>query len=263
MSTMETPARRLASMLAKYDPATAKVARATLAVMTKRMPGATRLAYDNYNALVVGYSPSPKPSEAVFSIAIYPDHVTLVFIRGIDVPDPTKRLRGSGNQVRHIRLERGAATLSEPDVRALMRAALARGKPMPKRGGKLVIQSVSARQCPRRRDGSASVRQAGRGAAFRSTALALPGVTEAEHRGHPDFRVGGKTIFATLSADETLGHARLPPPLAKRLLGAHRDIIVGVGQWETGGWVRLRLADAPVSLVRDMLRAAHTHARDA
>jgi len=147
---VETPARQLAAMLAKYDPATARMARAVLAEMTRRLPGATRLVYDNYNALVVGFGPSAKPSEAVFSIAVHPDHASLVFIRGVDVPDPAKRLRGNGNQVRHVRLERGGATLDEPDVRRLMVAALARAKPMPKARGALVIQSASAKQRPRR-----------------------------------------------------------------------------------------------------------------
>ena len=36
---------------------------------------------------------------------------------------------------------------------------------------------------------------------FRRLALALPGVEERAHMGHPDFRVGGK-IFATLHAPE-------------------------------------------------------------
>lgn len=58
----------------------------------------------------------------------------------------------AGSTVRHVVLERGAATLAEPAVRALVDAAIARAAaaPDPRRGTPLVIKSVSARQRPRR-----------------------------------------------------------------------------------------------------------------
>jgi hypothetical protein len=44
---------------------------------------------------------------------------------------------------------------------------------------------------------------------FRSLALNLPEATEAQHMGHPDFRIKGKN-FATLGCDHT---GRWSPPL--------------------------------------------------
>jgi hypothetical protein len=76
----------------------------------------------------------------------------LCFIRGATLPDPQKILQDSGNQTRFIRLE-SASVLRRPDVEALVKAAIARAKvPLPKAGrGSLVIQSVSAKQRPRRK----------------------------------------------------------------------------------------------------------------
>jgi hypothetical protein len=147
---------QLDSFLAKYDPKVAAFARRALAKMRKLVPGAVEMVYDNYNWLVVGFGPSERPSEAIFSIVLPPGRVTLCFLQGAGLPDPAKRLQGSGNLVRNIRLyETGKAdtkVLDEPEVRALINVALNRAKvPMPASGRrKLIIKSVSAKQRPRR-----------------------------------------------------------------------------------------------------------------
>src|SRR5215813_638748 len=108
-----SPARQLAAFLAKFSPDVRTVAKASLATMRKRLPGAIEFIYDNYYALVIGFGPSERPSDALFSIAIYPRHVTLCFLYGVELDDPHRILQGSGNQVRHIRLA-SAATLDQP-----------------------------------------------------------------------------------------------------------------------------------------------------
>jgi len=120
--------------------------------MRKRLPTANELVYDNYNFFVIGYSPTERPSDSIFSIAARANGVGLCFIYGASVPDPKGLLLGSGSQTRFIRLE-SASRLSHPDVDALMKAAIARAKkPFPDSGrGKLVIRSVSAKQQPRQR----------------------------------------------------------------------------------------------------------------
>jgi hypothetical protein len=147
---------QLDSFLAKYDPETATFARRALAKMRKLVPGAVEMVYDNYNWLVIGFSPTERPSEAIFSIVLPPGRVTLCFLQGAKLPDPGKRLQGSGNVVRNIRLynagEPDARVLDQPDVRDLIHVALNRAKvPMPDRGRrKLIIRSISAKQRPRR-----------------------------------------------------------------------------------------------------------------
>jgi hypothetical protein len=146
-----TAETQLAGFIAKFTPETAALIRAARRSMRRRLPRAVELVYDNYNFFVIGYGPSEKASEAIFSIAAQAKGVSLCFLQGAKLPDPRKLLRGSGNVVRNIRLE-SAATLDQPDVRALIQVALERAKaPLPERGAhRLIIKSVSAKQRPRR-----------------------------------------------------------------------------------------------------------------
>jgi hypothetical protein len=147
-----SPKQRLETFLNAFDPAVAKTARAVLRVMRKRMPHAIEAVYDNYNALAIGFWPTDRASDGIFSIAVFPRWVTLFFLQGVGLDDPTKRLKGSGSKVRHIVLDDGVATLDEPDVRGLMTAAIASARvPFdPAQKHRLDIKSVSATQRDRR-----------------------------------------------------------------------------------------------------------------
>ena len=157
-TTAETlsPERQLAGFLAKYTPEIAAQAEACLVKIRARVPGAVEMVYDNYAALVIAFGAEDRPREAVFSIAVYPNHVTLVFIWGVDLFDPDKLLRGGGNQVRHIRLA-GPETLDEAPVRALMTEAIARSaRPFDDtQPGRMVIRMIAPKQRPRRRAAAA------------------------------------------------------------------------------------------------------------
>ena len=120
--------RQLATFIAKFDPAVAAVARAAVRKMAQRLPGATQMVYDNYNALAIGFAPSEKSSQAVFSIAVFPRWVSLFFFEGVQLADPTRLLRGSGRQVRHIVLK-SADDLDQPAVKELMKEALSIADP--------------------------------------------------------------------------------------------------------------------------------------
>ena len=146
-----TAGQQLDSFIAKFTPEVGTGAHAALKKMTKRFPGAIQLVYDNYNALAIGFGPSERASEAIFSIALYPRWVSLFFLQGAGLPDPQKLLKGSGKVVRYVVLE-SAATLDDPAVLALMNVALHRArKPIEKNSrGQLIIKSISAKQRPRR-----------------------------------------------------------------------------------------------------------------
>ena len=123
-----TPAAQLAGFMAKYTPAMAKEGRAALMRMRRLVPGAVQMVYDNWNGLVVGFGPTERPSEAVVSILLLPDHVTLCFIKDApDLPDPERLLQGSGSVVRHIKLA-SARDLDTPAIRALVKAAVSRSE---------------------------------------------------------------------------------------------------------------------------------------
>ena len=119
---------QLDSFLDKFTPAVAALARACLAKMRARLPGAVEIVYDNY-----------------------PRWVTLFFLRGAGMPDPKGLLKGKGKVVRHIVLA-SAADLDQSAIQDLMAKALQRAEAGidPKAAGQLVIRSVSAKQRARR-----------------------------------------------------------------------------------------------------------------
>jgi len=146
-----TPREQFEKFLAKYEPGIIAQAKKALGKMRKLTPGAVELVYDNYSALVVGFGPSERASEAVYSVVLYPRYLGLCFLYGKKLPDPAKRLQGKGNQVRWIRLE-SPATLDEPEVLELINVALNRTKVAidPKQKRRMVIRSISKKQRPRR-----------------------------------------------------------------------------------------------------------------
>ena len=147
---MTSGTAQLRSFIAKFSPADQKLIRSVRAAMRKRLPTANEFVYDNYNFFVIGYGPNERPSDALFSIAARAGAVSLCFLYGAALKDPKKILRGSGNQVRSMRLE-SAAVLKHPDVEALIAAAIDDADvPFPVSGrGRLIIRSVSAKQRPR------------------------------------------------------------------------------------------------------------------
>ena len=147
----KSPKTQLADFIAKYTPEVGALAQAALKKMRARLPGAVELVYDNYNALVIGFGPTERTSDAIFSIALYPRWVNLFFLQGASLPDPKKLLQGSGKIVRYIVLK-DAADLDKPAVKALMTCALKRStKPLESAmPGRIVIKSISAKQRPRR-----------------------------------------------------------------------------------------------------------------
>jgi hypothetical protein len=104
------------------------------------------------DALAIGFGPSERASEAIFSIAVFPRWVSLFFLQsGAKLSDPRGLLKGTGKRARHIVLQ-SAADLDTPGVQDLMKRALARAvKAIDSSGpNRIVIKSVSAKQRPRR-----------------------------------------------------------------------------------------------------------------
>jgi hypothetical protein len=145
------PEKQLDSFLSKFTPAISSLARRARAKMRKLVPGALEMVYDNYNALVIGFVPNERPSDAIFSIVSYPNYVRLFFLQGAGLPDPNHRLEGSGSVVRSVKLE-SAETIDDPQIISLVHTALNRAKvPLnPKQRRQLIIKSICAKQLPRR-----------------------------------------------------------------------------------------------------------------
>ena len=146
-----SPEAAIKGFVAKYDPAIAAQLRACRKKIRALVPRGFEMVYDNYNALVFGFSPTERPSDALLSVIGYPRWVSIGFLQGASVADPDGLLRGTGNQVRGLRLG-GPEDLDDPKVRALIkralsasRAAFAAAPPL-----RTTVKSVSAKQRPRR-----------------------------------------------------------------------------------------------------------------
>jgi hypothetical protein len=148
---MTTAERRLESLIDRFSPQVAADARVAIEKMRALVPGALELVYDNYNALVVGFCPNERASDGIFSIAVFPRHVTLCFLQGAALPDPDGILKGSGSVVRTVRLET-QTTIDEPAVQRTIALALdlARVRIDSNKARRLEIRAVSAKQRPRR-----------------------------------------------------------------------------------------------------------------
>lgn len=148
---MATAQQQLDGFLKKYSPEMEKLGRAAITHLQKRLPGAFVLVYDNYAALAVGFGATAKPSAIPISIALYPKWATLFLMWGATLDDPDGLLEGKGARIRSIRLTGLPMLKSGPIDRLISAAVLQAGWTLdPKAKGQLVIQSVSAKQRPRR-----------------------------------------------------------------------------------------------------------------
>jgi hypothetical protein len=159
MAQAKDAEKQLASFIARFSDEVASLAEAILGEMRRLYPTALELVYDNYNALAIGFGPTERASEAIFSIALFPRWVSLFFLQAKGLSDPGKILRGSGSVARHIVLP-SPDMLHDPIVQDLMRQATAKAKvPFDSNGvHRLIIKSISATLRPRRPAAKSAIR---------------------------------------------------------------------------------------------------------
>jgi hypothetical protein len=151
-TAVDAPAAQLDAFLDKFTPDVAAQARTALRKMRARLPGAQELVYDNYNALAIGFGPTDRASEAIFSIALFPRWISLFFLQsGSRLRDPAGLLEGNGSRVRHIKLLAPEA-FNDPAVEDLIAQAIElAARPIdPTQPRRLIIKAVSPKQRPRR-----------------------------------------------------------------------------------------------------------------
>jgi len=91
---------------------------------------------------------------------------------------------------------------------------------------------------------------------FRDLALALDGVVEGAHMGHPDFRVNNR-IFASLRADATTGMVKLTPEQQQVFLDEHATMFrPSPGAWGRGGCTDVVLDKGRMAPVRAAMQLA-------
>lgn len=143
---------QIASFIDKFAEPMQLMIRGCRAHLEKRFPRAVELIYDNYNFFVIGFGPTTRSSDSIFSLASFKGGVNFFFLqRGPELADPTGILRGSGRVVRSVALS-APEDLERGDIAALIDAelALARVPMLTSAGRQVIVKSVSAKQRPRR-----------------------------------------------------------------------------------------------------------------
>jgi hypothetical protein len=92
---------------------------------------------------------------------------------------------------------------------------------------------------------------------FRRIALSFEGAEAGSHRGHADFRVGGR-IFATLaSIDKGFGNIKLTPEQQADFCAELPEVFLPVfGGWGRGGMTHVRLAAVGEDVLAGALETA-------
>jgi hypothetical protein len=97
---------------------------------------------------------------------------------------------------------------------------------------------------------------------FRRLALSFPDSYESSHMEHPDFRVRGGKIFATLAyPDKTQGMVKLTPEQQEEFVRAEPKVFEPVkGGWGRGGATTVHLKAATKPILRPAMAAAWCNA---
>ena len=155
--TAYPPPAALKNFLQPYDPAVQDLALKLRALLLREMAPCHENIYDAYSAVAIGYGTSDRLRDGIFHIAVYSKHVNLGFNDGATLDDPKGILQGSGNQIRHIKIET-LQDLKRPEIRAYIRRARKRalaeakklGEPSPPKP-KGVVSTVKAIYAKKRR----------------------------------------------------------------------------------------------------------------
>ena len=91
--------KQLNGFIDKFEPKHQALIRAARKALRRQFPTAHELVYDNYNFFVIGYGPTERPSDCIFSIAAASNGVGLCFIHGASLPDPKKIPVGAGKRL--------------------------------------------------------------------------------------------------------------------------------------------------------------------
>ena len=97
---------------------------------------------------------------------------------------------------------------------------------------------------------------------FRKIALSFPDAIEKSHVGHPDFRVKGGKIFATLGYPEHgFGVLILTPDQQVELIGRHPEVFAPVkGKWGQRGSTQVVLKAARAKVIESAMKLAWKNA---
>ena len=111
------------AVLAEHEPPVADAARAVQRMVVESLPDAV-VQFDPGNGLLA-IGTSLKMRDLLFAIIPHRAHVNLQLADGVDLPDPSGVVEGTGKRIRHVKI-RSADAAESPVVKAIVRAQIAR-----------------------------------------------------------------------------------------------------------------------------------------
>lgn len=110
-------------LISKHATAHQRLVKGVRRWLRKRLPSANEIVYEYNGFFVISYSPNENGYDGVLTLRASEKEVKLYFNFAQRLPDPEKRLKGSGKQAKSITLDR-LKELSEPSVANLIEAAI-------------------------------------------------------------------------------------------------------------------------------------------
>jgi hypothetical protein len=121
------PDPKLLEFLLRYDPGVRELLLGVRQSVLKEFPTVSETVNDVSYAVTVGFTFSGRFKEAFCYVVAYSSYVNLGFARGTELSDPERRLKGTGQLHRHLRIET-EADLKDPEVRRFIRLAADRAE---------------------------------------------------------------------------------------------------------------------------------------
>jgi hypothetical protein len=113
-------------LLAPHAPDIQAAARTLRRLIEEELPRVAEQV--DFGNRLIGFGHSMRMRDLLFAVIPHTAHVNLQLADGVDLPDPTGIVEGTGKRIRHTKV-RSAAIAERDDVRALIRAQIDRHPP--------------------------------------------------------------------------------------------------------------------------------------
>ena len=107
-------------LLEKLNPEVRPLVQELRALVKEAIPQVSERVHLGWSAIHYGVGPSMR--DIIAALSPQRSYVNLELIDGVDLPDPTHRLEGTGKRLRHVKI-RSSEDARHPDVRALLEVA--------------------------------------------------------------------------------------------------------------------------------------------
>ncbi|MCU0436117.1 MAG: DUF1801 domain-containing protein [Bacteroidia bacterium] len=96
---------KIENFLSHYDPKVQDICRQLRKVALELLPETEEILFEGWKNISYGTGESRMDKDLIIYIAPFKDSVNLGFFRGANLPDTKRLLKGTGKQLRHLKLK--------------------------------------------------------------------------------------------------------------------------------------------------------------